>query len=49
MNGGPGVVAFADGTPVTALVLDVAEGAVRTVYVVANPAKLAGLRAGAAP
>src|ERR671933_2505394 len=49
VNGGPGVAAFADGTPVTALVLDVAEGAVRTVYLVANPAKLAGLRASATP
>ena len=49
VNGGPGVVAVAAGTPVTALVLDVAEAAVRTVYLVANPAKLAGLRAGAAP
>jgi RNA polymerase sigma-70 factor (ECF subfamily) len=45
VNGGPGIVVTSEGEPVAALVLDVAGGVVRTVHLVANPEKLAGLRA----
>jgi hypothetical protein len=38
-------VVTSEGEPVAALVLDVAGGVVRTVHLVANPEKLAGLRA----
>jgi RNA polymerase sigma factor (sigma-70 family) len=50
VNGGPGIVIAAGGTPVTVLVLDVAGGAVQRIYLVANPDKLAGLaRSGGGP
>ena len=49
VNGGPGVVITAGGEPITALVLDVSEGLVQTVRLVANPEKLAGVRAVEAP
>ena len=49
VNGGPGVVITAEGRPITALVLDVADGAVQTIHLVANPEKLAGLRGIEAP
>jgi len=48
VNGGPGIVVVSDEGPVAALVLDVAEGMVRTVHLVANPEKLTGIRAPAA-
>ena len=44
VNGGPGVVATSGGRPITALVLEVSDGLVQTVHVVANPEKLAGVR-----
>jgi len=44
VNGGPGVVVTAGGRPISALVLDVVDGLVRTIHLVANPEKLAGLR-----
>src|SRR5215203_1641046 len=49
VNGGPGVVATSGGGPITVLVLDVADGLVQTVHLVANPEKLAGVRAVEAP
>jgi RNA polymerase sigma-70 factor, ECF subfamily len=50
VNGGPGiVVATSEGEPVAALVLDVAGGVVRSVHLVANPEKLAGVRAPGTP
>jgi hypothetical protein len=45
VNGGLGIVVDSRGEPVAALVLDVAGGVVRTVHLVANPEKLAGVRA----
>jgi RNA polymerase sigma-70 factor (TIGR02957 family) len=44
VNGGPGVLVTYDGTPVTALALDVADGVVQTIHLVANPDKLLGVR-----
>ena len=44
VNGGPGVVATSGGRPITALVLEVSDGLVQTVHLVANPEKLAGVR-----
>jgi len=49
VNGGPGIVVTSEGEPVAALVLDVAGEAVRTVHLVANPEKLAGVRAPGTP
>src|SRR5918994_1544297 len=43
INGGPGVVITSQGRPVSALVLDVADGAIQTIHLVANPEKLAGV------
>lgn len=45
VNGGPAIVVVAGGTPVTAILLDVTDDAVQTIYLLANPEKLAGLRA----
>src|SRR5215210_1412181 len=45
LNGAPGVVITAGGEPISALVLDVSDGTVRTIRLVANPEKLAGVRA----
>jgi len=45
VNGGPGIVITAGDEPISALVLDVSDGAVQTIHLVANPEKLAGLRA----
>jgi RNA polymerase sigma-70 factor (ECF subfamily) len=44
INGGPGIVVAVGGRPISALVLDVADGLVRTIHLVANPEKLAGVR-----
>jgi DNA-binding Lrp family transcriptional regulator len=49
LNGSLGIVATSGGRPITALVLDVADGLVQTVHLVANPEKLAGVRAVEAP
>jgi len=45
VNGGPGIVPTYKGTPVTTIVLDVSEGTVQTIHLVANPEKLIGVRA----
>jgi hypothetical protein len=44
VNGETGVVITAAGEPISALVLDIYDGLVRTIRLVANPEKLAGLR-----
>jgi RNA polymerase sigma-70 factor (TIGR02957 family) len=44
VNGGPGVVVTSGGRPISVLVLDVSGGFVRTIHLVANPEKLAGVR-----
>ena len=44
INGGPGIIVAVGGRPISALVLDVADGLVRTIHLVANPEKLAGVR-----
>ena len=49
VNGTPGIVITAGGVPISALVLDVSEGLVMTIRLVANPEKLAGVRAIEAP
>jgi ketosteroid isomerase-like protein len=45
VNGAPGVVITAGGEPISALVLDVSDSMVSTIRLVANPEKLAGVRA----
>ena len=45
VNGDPGVVITAGNEPISALVLDVSDGLVQTIRLVANPDKLAGVRA----
>ena len=49
VNGGPGVVLTSGEGLISALVLDVSKGRVRTIRLVANPEKLAGVRAAEAP
>ncbi len=49
VNGGTGVVITAGGEPISALVLDVSGGLVQTIRLVANPEKLAGVRAVGTP
>jgi hypothetical protein len=49
INGGPGIVVAVGGRPISALVLDVADGLVRTIHLVANPEKLAGVRGSETP
>jgi RNA polymerase sigma-70 factor (ECF subfamily) len=49
VNGGPGVVITSGDRPISALVLDVTDGLVRTIHLVANPEKLVGVRAIVAP
>jgi len=44
VNDGPGLVVTADGKPVGALVLEIADGVIQTIDLMANPDKLAGLR-----
>ena len=44
VNGGPGIVVTYEGTPVTTIVLDVADDTVQTIHLVANPEKLLGVR-----
>jgi RNA polymerase sigma-70 factor, ECF subfamily len=43
VNGQPGAISYLDGKPYSVLVLDVADGRVRTVYIVSNPRKLSHL------
>ena len=43
LNGGPAVVVTSDGVPVAALLPQLRDGLVQSLYVVANPDKLAGL------
>jgi hypothetical protein len=44
VNGETGVVITAGDEPISALVMDVSDGLVRTIRLVANPEKLAGVR-----
>jgi len=44
VNDGPGLIATADGKPVGALVLEVADGVIQTIDLIANPDKLADRR-----
>ena len=44
VNGGPGVVITSGEEPISALILDVSDGVVQTIHLVANPEKLAGVR-----
>jgi RNA polymerase sigma-70 factor (TIGR02957 family) len=44
VNGGPGILATAGETPVATIVLDVADGLVQTIHMVANPEKMSGVR-----
>ncbi len=44
VNGGPGIVAYSAGIPVTVLVLHLVDGAVDTIHLIANPEKLTGVR-----
>ena len=44
VNGETGVVITAGGEPISTLILDVSDGVVQNVHLVANPKKLAGLR-----
>jgi len=43
INGGPGVIGYVDGHPFSAFTMEIADGLVRNIYVVTNPAKLAHL------
>jgi RNA polymerase sigma-70 factor, ECF subfamily len=43
INGEPGVVSYLGGRPFSVLTLEIAQGRIRTVYIVTNPAKLAHL------
>ena len=42
VNGGPGILVTSEERPITVIVLDVADGVVHAVYLVANPDKLGG-------
>ena len=44
LNGAPAAVVWSGLEPVAALLLDVAGGQIQTIYLVANPEKLAGIR-----
>ena len=45
INDGPGLLGTVGGNPVTALTLDVSNGVIQSINLVANPAKLTGLSA----
>ncbi|MER6006608.1 RNA polymerase sigma-70 factor [Nonomuraea angiospora] len=45
VNGGPGIVVRSGGTPVLAITLHLLDGVIKTVHVVSNPEKLAGVAA----
>jgi RNA polymerase sigma-70 factor (ECF subfamily) len=42
INGQPGIITYADGRPLSAVILDVIDGRIRSIYIVSNPEKLAG-------
>src|SRR5215211_2828375 len=44
VNGGPGILVFSGDKPISVLVLDISDGVVRAIHLVANPEKLAGVR-----
>ena len=44
VNDGPAILVTADERPIGVLTLDVADGVVQTLRLVANPDKLSGLR-----
>ena len=44
VNGGPGILVVSGDKPISTLVLDVSDWVVRTIHLVANPEKLAGVR-----
>src|ERR671920_1202851 len=44
VHGGPGILVASGDKPISALVLDISDGVVRTIHLVANPEKLAGVR-----
>jgi RNA polymerase sigma-70 factor (ECF subfamily) len=44
VNDGPGLIGTVDGEPVGAIVLEIADGVIQTIDLIANPDKLAGLR-----
>jgi RNA polymerase sigma-70 factor (TIGR02957 family) len=44
VNGGPGILVVSGNKPISALVLDVSDGVIRSIHLVANPEKLAGVR-----
>jgi RNA polymerase sigma-70 factor (TIGR02957 family) len=44
VTGGPGILVVSEGKPISVLVLGVSDGVVRTIYLVANPQKLDGVR-----
>jgi RNA polymerase sigma-70 factor (ECF subfamily) len=43
INGQPGIITYAGGRPLSAVILDVIEGRIRGIYIVSNPEKLVGL------
>lgn len=47
VNGQPGIIAQHDGRPVSVVALDIAEGRVRSIAIVANPDKLGSVPGGA--
>src|SRR5690349_5248282 len=50
VNGGPGIVVCSAGVPVVAISLYLVDGRIRTIHLVSNPDKLAGLNGlGAGP
>ena len=44
VNGGPGIVATVGEKPVATIMLDVSDGLVQTIHLVANPEKMSGVR-----
>ncbi len=40
INGQPGIISYVDGSPLNVLTLDVADGRIKAVRIVANPDKL---------
>lgn len=48
LNGAPGIVVCSAGVPVVAISLHLVDGRVRTIHLVSNPEKLAGIRDAAA-
>jgi RNA polymerase sigma-70 factor (ECF subfamily) len=43
VNGGPAIVVYSAGVPSTAVILHLVDGLVRSIHLIANPQKLAGL------